>query len=66
MIQTLMVVLQTVSLMFALYFTTTMFHNWIVVCNPRFETKLPQGGFYNTSGRFASFFWGLFYLCCQS
>jgi hypothetical protein len=39
-----------------------MVHNWVVVCNPRMDCKIPGGVFHNTAGRAAAMFWGLFYL----
>ena len=64
-LQMLMVGIQAMSLSFAIYFTTTMVHNWVVVCNPRMDCKIPGGVFHNTAGRAAAMFWGLFYWTIQ-
>ena len=59
-----MIYTQSVLLAFALMYTTTMIHNWVVALSTKLEFA-PGSKLMYTPNMIASIFWGLFYLSCQ-
>lgn len=60
-----MIYVQAIMLCLALYFTTTMLHNWVLI-HSSLELQLGDKTVYrNITGRLAALFWALFFLFYQ-